>query len=90
MFNQPVPLPSKYDLAAEALQSTASGAAYQMHRPDDGELANTLGMLRLVELAVDQARRQVVELMRLQGASWEQIGDALGVSRQAAHERFHR
>ncbi len=33
---------------------------------------------------------QAVERARLAGASWADIGDGLGVSRQAAHERFSR
>lgn len=30
----------------------------------------------------------LVEAARKAGATWQQIGDALGISRQAAHERF--
>lgn len=40
---------------------------------------------------VDQARETLqrhVELLRERGTSWAAIGDALGVSRQAAWERF--
>jgi len=31
-----------------------------------------------------------VELARKQGWSWEQIGDALGVSRQSVHAKYGR
>jgi hypothetical protein len=34
-----------------------------------------------------RARRLVAEAHK-QGASWAQIGAALGISRQAAHERY--
>ncbi|MBD3649003.1 MAG: hypothetical protein HUJ31_16475 [Pseudomonadales bacterium] len=40
---------------------------------------------------VDNARemlQQHVDLLRERGVSWEKIGEALGVSRQAAWERF--
>lgn len=32
--------------------------------------------------------RELVQLARVQGRSWGEIAIALGVSRQAAHERF--
>lgn len=39
--------------------------------------------------AVDQEIRSVARTA-VKGATWQQIGDALGVSRQAAHKRFSR
>lgn len=51
-------------------------------------LLDTLGGLRLVELAVDQARRAVVARARAEGYTWQEMGDTLGTTRQAAHERF--
>jgi len=50
--------------------------------------------LRAVALAVDRVRagearvRELVALARANGRSWGEIGIALGVSRQAARERF--
>ncbi len=38
----------------------------------------------------DQLEARNVGLARRQGWSWEQIGDALGVSRQAAHKKHRR
>lgn len=35
-----------------------------------------------------QVLAEAVRLAREQGATWQQIGEALGVSAQAAHERF--
>lgn len=49
-----------------------------------------LGQIWLVEKAVEQARHHTVRQARAAGFTWEQIGDALGVSRQAAHERYGR
>ena len=54
------------------------------------DLADALGHVRLVELAADQARRQIVQRMRDNGETWEYIGDVLGVSKQAAQYRFSR
>lgn len=38
--------------------------------------------------AMETTLREAVRLARQQGASWDEIGKALGVSRQAAWERF--
>ena len=42
---------------------------------------------RLAE-AVDHNRIDSIRLARDTGASWEQIGRALGMTRQAAHKRY--
>lgn len=47
-----------------------------------------LGAIRFVELAADQARRAIVAEARTAGTTWQEIGDALGVTRQAAEARF--
>jgi len=89
-FIQPIPHTARaeFDQSKNALYDITVMAIEQMEQPDHGDLANAIGAIRLVELAAAQARRKVVERMRAQGDSWEKIGDALGISRQAAHERF--
>src|SRR2546426_9861739 len=50
-----------------------------------------LRTLKPSSAAVDQVRevlQQHVDLLRERGVSWERIGKALGISRQAAWERF--
>lgn len=37
---------------------------------------------------LDAIEYHAIELVREGGATWEDIGDALGISRQAARERF--
>lgn len=49
--------------------------------------------LRDLDAAIRTARGELVNAVvarRRDGWSWQRIGDALGVSRQAAWERFHR
>lgn len=52
--------------------------------------------LRLIEITaelsaeVNETLRGAVDSARAAGLSWEQIGDALSVSRQAAQQRFRR
>jgi ATP-dependent Clp protease ATP-binding subunit ClpX len=53
--------------------------------------ADLLATLRPSSSAVDLARealQEVVDELRRREASWAEIGDALGISRQAAWERF--
>ena len=62
------------------------------------DIARKLGGAELSDLiarAKDLARAEdrvdkAVRSSRVTGASWSQIGDALGISRQAAQERFGR
>lgn len=49
---------------------------------------DTLGALRLVELAAAQARRAVVLRAHAEGYTWQELGDALGTSRQAVQQRY--
>ncbi len=48
----------------------------------------TLRELAFTRRTVDQLTRIAVADARAGGLSWQEIGDALGITRQAAHERF--
>lgn len=53
--------------------------------------AEPLSALRVLadgEVELDRLRRKQVIAARAAGASWQQIGDALGISRQSAWEHF--
>jgi ClpX C4-type zinc finger len=56
-------------------------------QPDDALLAN-LGRLQAIVAQVDAALHNQVDMLRARGVSWTRIGEALGVSKQAAWERF--
>ena len=56
-------------------------------QPDDALLGN-LGRLQAVVSQVDAALHNHVDMLRARGVSWTRIGEALGVSKQAAWERF--
>jgi hypothetical protein len=55
-----------------------------------GEPERRLMHLAEVAALAEQAIVQVVEDMRAAGDSWARVGDALGVSRQAAQQRYGR
>ena len=56
-------------------------------RPDDEMLASLVKIQAVVAQA-DAAVHDYVEVLRGRGISWTRIGAALGVSKQAAWERF--
>lgn len=68
--------------ALDVLIGCAEGIA------NSGDILDMIGAVRLVELAADQARRAIVAEARAELYTWEEIGDALGTSRQAAQQRF--
>jgi hypothetical protein len=56
-------------------------------RPDD-ELLASLARTQAVVAQVDAAIHDHVDVLRARGISWTRIGATLGVSKQAAWERF--
>ena len=56
-------------------------------RPDD-ELLASLARVQGVVSQVDAALHDRVAILRARGINWTRIGQALGVSKQAAWERF--
>ena len=61
-----------------------------VQRTEDGELTVGAALAATAALrdAADHKLFQLVGFARDQGASWAQIGEALGVSTQAAHQRY--
>ena len=60
--------------------------------PDWRARAGPLGMLRLsdpLKTALRAYENTLVASARRDGASWTDIGDALGIARQNAYRRFH-
>jgi hypothetical protein len=59
--------------------------------PDGEEAAAFVQVLAdVVDLRrrLDQLELHVIDLVRASGATWEEIGDELGISRQAARDRY--
>jgi hypothetical protein len=59
----------------------------QRELPDD-ELLASLARAQAAAPQIDAAMRGYVDILRARGVSWTRIGAALGVSKQAAWERF--
>ena len=56
--------------------------------PRASRLERAAVLLRIAADADRLARREVTAARELDGASWADVGEALGVSRQTAHERY--
>ncbi|WP_433702067.1 DUF3887 domain-containing protein [Nocardiopsis sp. CA-288880] len=54
----------------------------------DDDWADAIGRAVGMQAAADDVVRAVVQRARQNGATWQVIGDALGVSRQAAFQRY--
>jgi hypothetical protein len=61
-----------------------------MRRLEDGPLTLEAGLraTAAVRRGVDELQAELVDSARAEGASWASIGEALGVTTQAAHQRF--
>lgn len=55
---------------------------------DTDDFAGAIGHSLRIQVAAEDILRAVVQQSRERGATWQAIGDALGVSRQAAFQRY--
>lgn len=51
-------------------------------------MVDVLRDLAAIRSQVDRLEFSVIKLLRASGATWEQIGDELGISRQHARRRY--
>lgn len=58
-------------------------------RVGDGDPVDLTRMAEVVE-ALEAATRVAVEGLRAAGFSWREVGESLGMSKQAAQQRFGR
>lgn len=57
-------------------------------KPPVDALLTELGKVSGQIHVLDEDRDEMIRAARAAGASWEKIGDAMGVSKQAAWERY--
>ena len=69
----------------DALRELIAGLDVANNYP---EALDYVQVLRMIESTAKSALGNAVERARMAGESWAQIGRYLGVSPQAAHERF--
>jgi hypothetical protein len=72
-----------------AVQELAASPAFRgTARDGQPHLRLAAAALAVADAADRLAREEVMAARQRDSATWEMVGDALGVSRQAAHERF--
>jgi hypothetical protein len=69
------------------LDRAVADLAREFSGAEDGHLDRAVLAMR-VAAAAEQLARTEVDRARRAGATWQDVGDAFGTNRQAAHERF--
>jgi hypothetical protein len=79
-----------HDPLGSAAQIVDDSMRLLVQRTGEGKLTVGAALAATAALrdAADQKLFQLVGFARDEGASWAQIGEALGVSTQAAHQRY--
>ncbi len=72
---------------AEQIVKTADVLRVELLTPG-GDPEHALAVARALRPLADEALSTLVTAAREQGASWQRVGDALGITRQAAFQRF--
>jgi hypothetical protein len=72
------------EIAADAAESCVSIADDLAYSPQDA-----LNVLSHARAYLNDIERLIVRQMRDDGWTWQEIADEYGITRQAAHERFH-
>ncbi|MGH4008890.1 MAG: hypothetical protein ACRDTH_12165, partial [Pseudonocardiaceae bacterium] len=79
-------------LPQDAITSTEQSTPARTEQPMDGRpvepVLEALTAVETLARVVDRWRARLVRLARTRGAPWTEIGHSLGVSKQAAHERY--
>ncbi len=76
------------DLCTQILAMETMPVIGAWHERPDDELLASLARVQTVAPQIDAAMHDYVGILRARGVSWTRIGAALGVSKQAAWERF--
>jgi hypothetical protein len=76
------------DLCTQILAMETTPEINPRHELPDEELLASLARAQAAAPQIDAAMRDYAGILRARGVSWTRIGSALGVSKQAAWERF--
>ncbi len=71
-----------------ALNVGSTAYASAIERMDNREALYALEAVKAAQVGVDVIARQAVAMARQDGETWKAIGQSLGVTRQAAQQRY--
>jgi hypothetical protein len=74
--------------ADRKVKDQLSDLARSLAGPRSSRLERAAALLQIADAADRLARAEVATAREQDGASWADVGEALGVSRQTAHERY--
>lgn len=80
---QPALIPSNIELAAQSMEFARSAHAAS-------HAGKALMHMAYAQSRLTEAMRESVQEMRAAGASWTEIGLTLGITKQAAQQRYGR
>lgn len=63
-------------------------ASFRWHRKRADNVVNTLRDMQILEDAIQDIKIELVADMRADKATWDEVGEALGISRQGARQRY--
>lgn len=75
-------------LAREAIETLVPREQHPPQADEHAHLRLAVAALNIAAASERIARAEVMAAREVEGATWGEIGAALGVSRQTAHERF--
>lgn len=78
---------ARLGLTATAVDATRT-AHFLAHYSADGDIGDVLEQAAQLRAEANRILEQAVVAARGEGRTWDRIGEAIGVSRQAAQERF--
>jgi hypothetical protein len=76
------------DLCTQLMAAETPPEIRPRHELPDDELLASLARAQAAAPQIDAAMRDYVDILRARNVSWTRIGATLGVSKQAAWERF--
>lgn len=74
--------------AESAARDAALSFTWHVGNPDQPDTVSRLLDLAALRTAVDEQITEAIEQREAEGVTWQQVADALGVTRQAAHGRY--
>ncbi len=76
------------DLLSDKIATAVLNARYAEAADQAGDVPDTIRCLHMLAGTVESATRTAVAQAREKGASWADVGALLGVSKQAAQQRY--
>lgn len=79
---------TSYAVVVANVEKRLGDLARKVAGPGSSRLDRAVALLRIADMADRLARVEVTAAREVDNASWADVGEALGVSRQTAHERY--